>query len=151
MAIKSKVQFFAPEAMSIWKPQLERMSNLNLPIKTIADSFGCSYQRLSTDDDLMSIIRVGWSNYRERIEQELWNLATAEPQLFDDPVERSEVRKQKLVALKAIHVVLHREPFIAPIEQERVRRLSDEELQEELKKHITTGNIDGVISSKNRG
>jgi hypothetical protein len=110
-----------------------RLAKTNMPIKAIADWFGCSYQTISTNEVVLPFVKRGWAEYRERIERELFTLATidlkaVEPDQFDTYASM----KQK--ALNTIHKVLHADPYVPPQEVERVRRLSDEELKIELER-----------------
>jgi hypothetical protein len=130
--------FFAPENRDNWAFKLKELAELNLPAKSIADAFGCSYQTLVNHEEAMDIVRRGWAAYRAGIEFELRALAYEKIPEDADPQVAAAIKASKVKAIALIHKVLHAAPFVPPVEQERLRRLSDEELQTELKKHIQT-------------
>lgn len=132
--VTKPAQFFTTQADL---DEIYELAKKNLPMKALADWFKCSYQTLSTNEIVMPIVRRGWAEYRERIETEMFNLATLDLKAVDpDRFETYASMKQK--ALNTLHNTLHKDPYIPPQEIERVRRLSDDELKVELEKAMTT-------------
>ena len=130
-------EFFRPDEEATWRPVLKQLSELNLPAKSIADHFGCSHTTLVHSDDAMEIVRKGWAFYRAFVEMELW-LAISEPLPNDlTHTERLDWKRYKADIAKHIHKHLTKDPWVAPVEQERLSRLTDEELEVELGKAST--------------
>jgi hypothetical protein len=131
--------FFREDERSTWEPQLRLLASRGLRDNDIAHYFGCSAQLMKGIEEVIGIIRHEKAAYRFRIEDELYRIATIPDTdfvLYEDPVERAEMRKQKMKALTVLHNVLHKDPFVPPAEGERLRRLSDEDLKLELEKAL---------------
>jgi hypothetical protein len=128
--------FFREDERSTWEPRLIQLARLNLSNKVIADAFGCSYSTLTRNQELIVLINMGRAHYAERIQQELYNAAQEDPWAVEDKEERGQIRTNSLKALAILHKELNRDPWVPPAEQEKLRRLSDEELQKELEKHL---------------
>jgi hypothetical protein len=127
-----------------WTEKLKALSGLNLPLKSIADAFGCAPSTLASDDVPMRIVRLGWATYRATVERELLSMAMEVPGPNATPEEAASIRASKLKALAQIHKVLHKDPFVPVQEEERVRRLTDEELRAELARALEGAPMPGV-------
>lgn len=113
--------------------EVYELATKNMPIKSIADWFGCSYQTVASNTAVIALIHRGWAEYRHIIEDELLQMATVSLESID-PTERAIYAGMKTKAAATLHKNLHKDPFVPPQELERVRRLSDDELAAELEK-----------------
>lgn len=139
MNITSRVRgkratFFTTEADL---DELYRLARQNLSIKQIAAAIGCSYQTISTSPIAMPIVQQAWVHYVLEIDGELHRLATLDLSEVV-PEERAMYSGMKMKALTTIHKEIHKEPFVGAAEEEKIRRMSDEELEAEITRIATS-------------
>lgn len=117
-------------------PFVYQLALLSMPVKDIAAKCRVHRQTLENYPPIMEAIREGHADHRATIELELFNDATAVPALFEVE-ERPAIRAARSAALKILKTAIDkRDDFTPQQEVERIKRLSDAELQEELKKFL---------------
>jgi len=136
--VKSKSSRFFTTEEELDK--LYELAFLNLPIKSIAANIGCSYQQISTNEMAASIVAQGHSDYLKKLNREMHRIAFLD---LNDPIsvfpeDRAMWSSMKTKMLAELHKVANKDPFVAPQEVERVRRLSDDELAIEIQKIAET-------------
>lgn len=118
------------------------LANKNLPLKEIAALCRCSPSTLKQSEPIMTAIRFGWAEHRLAIESELLGLALARPEEITDVSERIAVRNNKTKALVTIKQFLEKkDEFMESFEAPAASKLSDEELDKQLKKFISTAKL----------
>lgn len=124
--------YFKEEEEHIWGPQLFALASKRMNTSNIAGKFGCSLHTIADQPRLMHYVRQGWSAHDEAVLDLILAQANADPSLYEDFAERAQVRNLKADAVKQLYKVLTRDIPPTIQETERVRRLSDEELKQEL-------------------
>ena len=128
---------FSAATASQWVPLAYQMGLRNVPLKVLAYKLNCHINTVRDNLEVLEAYHEGIADHRLTVEDLLWTDATASPDFAVDAVEKAAIRVAKSAALKLLKSTLDRnEAFVAPQETERIRRLSDKELQEELKKHV---------------
>lgn len=118
------------------------LANKNLPLKQISYLCRCSLTTLKSFEPIMTAIHFGWAEHRLAIESELYSLALARPEEIGDVVERVAVRNSKLKALTILKQAADKkDEFLESFDVAPVTKLSDEELDKQLKKYISTANL----------
>jgi hypothetical protein len=107
-----------------------------LPYKDIAAKCNCPIATLRDYPELCAAINEVHADHRIAIEGALFFDALADPLDFEGE-DRAAVRAARASALRILKAAIDkRDDFIPPTEHERIKRLTDEELQAELKKHV---------------
>ena len=132
-----KPDAFPTESESTWGPAIQKLARQNLARTHIASFFDA---RLSDLDrpDVLKYIRKGHAEYRLKFLTEVNTRAFAEIDL-EDPEQRASVVQLKLKSLQIIAKTLEAETAPTAAEQERVRRMSTEDLIAEIKR-VTNAN-----------
>lgn len=119
-----------------WIPFVYQLALRSLPLRDIAAKLECHPNTVKDYPDLIAAINKGHADHRLTVEHELFSDATANPYDFDVE-ERSSVRVARSQAIKILKNSIEKKAeFFSPLDIERIKRLSDAELQEELKKHL---------------
>ena len=128
-----------------WVELAYQLALRSLPLRDIAGKFRTGPSTIRDSAIVMEAIRAGHADHRLTVEAELFNDATANPALGEDAMERAAIRKARTDALKILkHSIDKKEEFIPPAEAEKLKRLSDAELEAELQKFkalSTTGPV----------
>ena len=127
--------FFAEEDEAEWGPIVLAAARKRMTVSAIAGKFGCAHSTLGNNERAMSLVRQGWAAHDEEILDLLLDQARDQPSLYEAE-ERAQIRALKSDAIKTIYKVLTRELPPTVQETERVRRLSDAELKDELAKAL---------------
>jgi hypothetical protein len=133
---------FSTKQSEAWVPLAYQLALRSLPIRDIAAKFRCHPQTIRDSDEIMEAIRAGHADHRLAIENALFQDAMLNPMSFEDPMERATIRTVRANALKILkNSIDKKEEFVPAAEQEKLRRLSDAELELELQKfrNSTTG------------
>ncbi len=128
-------KFRAPEWQD-WTDYVYQLALRSLPVKDIAAKLGVHPQTLRNYEPIIAAIQEGHADHRLTIEAELFADATTNPFEFE-PEERAAIRAARASALKILKQAIDKKDDFVPVQEtERIRRLSDAELQEELRKHF---------------
>lgn len=120
-----------------WVGLIYNLALRALPLRDIAGKVRCHPETLRDSAVIMETIRAGHADHRLTIEAALFADATADAWRGEDPSERADIRKARTAALRMIKSTIDRkEEFVSPVEVEKIRRLSDEELDAELQKFV---------------
>lgn len=132
---KPHEKFKGAEAQD-WLDYVYELALRSLPIRDISAKLGVHPQTLRDYPDIIAMIAEGHADHRLQIDYELFADATANP--FDfEAEERAEVRRARSDALKILKKSIEKkDEYVPPQETERIRRLTDAELQDELRKHL---------------
>lgn len=128
--------FFREDERDIWAPELLRLAKLNFPLRNLCQAMHCGMNTLTTNEDAMYVVHEGWSWYRAEVETALLELAMDQGTGIEDALERKSIKDARLKALQTIHKSMHAAPPESLAEQERIRRLSDAELNAEIQKFL---------------
>ena len=135
-------EHFLEQDRHIWEPKVRELAALNLRDADIAHAFGISAPHLTIYDEVMEIIREEKAAYRFRIEKAFYTQAMYSDAeimaLAEDREHRAEMRQTRAKFLMKIFDYLNRDPIASPKEQERIRRLSDEDLLKEIQKELAS-------------
>ncbi len=126
---------FKPEDRHIWEPKIRELAELRCSVATIAGSFGLPYTAIRDRDDIQEIIRAGWAVADKKLMSGLWQMFNENEYNWQDAADRVSVRKTKTDAAKIITGRIDKEVPVSPAEQEKLRRLSDEDLVKEIQKY----------------
>ena len=121
-----------------WQKYVWHLGRWNmLQLKDVAALLGIPLATLKNGNHeiTLGVYRTGMAEAFGTVNFELMALATADPYSFDDPVERSQVRLQKMDALKTLSKIYEKrgelEALSAEKDQDRdmLKSLSTEELR----------------------
>lgn len=133
---------FSPKQAEAWVPLAYQLALRSLPLRDIAAKFRCHPSTIRDSEEVMEAIKAGHADHRLAIENALFQDAMLNPMSFEDPMERATIRTVRSTALKILkNSIDKKEEFVPPAEQEKLRRLSDAELEKALLefKNSTTG------------
>ena len=90
-----------------------------LQTRDIAGACGVNIATFKKHENILSVMRSGWAEARGSVALELMMVAAADPMMFDDPIERSQVRTHKLDALKTLHKTFEKRDELSTMSNER--------------------------------
>lgn len=102
--------------------------------RDIAGACGIKLTTFKSYDNVLSVMRQGWAEARGSVAYELMQVASADPYLADDPVERAQIRTHKLDALKTLHKTFEKRDELSEMSNERDK-------DREALKELTTEDI----------
>jgi hypothetical protein len=122
----------------------ELAATYNLHRKHIAAKLGLNFNTLDTHHEMILAINKGWADFAKMTMGELLRFALDEPTNYDDPIERNQIRAQKLDATKTISKIVEKREEVAAVahegdkNREALKALPLDVLQAELRKFIKT-------------
>lgn len=133
---KPHIKFSASQAED-WVPYIYELALRSLPLRDIAAKIGVHPSTVRDTPCMNASVLNGHADHRLFVENALYNDAGADPDLGADAAERESIRRSRSAALKILKTSIEKkESFIPPQETERLKRLSDAELHDELKKAL---------------
>lgn len=131
---KRPAERFKDAETELWLPLITALASRSLPYRDIAGICRCHPRTLQNNVSVQDAVRQGHAAHKLMVEQNLYLLATADVSLGADSIDKASIRQTKLKALQILKGSLDgKDKFIPPEEQERLRRMSDEELTAAIK------------------
>lgn len=121
-----------------WRAYVFHLARWNLlQLREIAALLGIAKKTLDSHDDILAVIRSGWAEAYGSVNFELLSTASADPQEYDDPAERAQVRNHKMDALKTLSKTYEKRTEFELLSEDRerdrsaIRSMSTEDLKKQ--------------------